>query len=215
MVIDMKKILSFFICAVLISCVVVPAKAVEYSYDGLYSIDLPEEYTEIEAHKFTGQDDSAFSVTVDENDEKKSYADMSEKEVLEYGKALEEDGTQAFKLLEKDGKMELVSAEKVKHPDGKTAIVTVIRTSVTENGKTASHLQKMYEFSCNENVYRFIYTADKDEDVDNLNDAFNSIKIEEAEIKSTTDKIVDILALCGLLLLLFIGIFKFIRGRKR
>ncbi len=211
----MKRILTALLCLTVAFVLCVNAYAVERKYENMYSIDLPEEYYEIEEHKFIGDDDSTFSVTIDENtDGEYSVENLSRKELEENAKTLAESAKEAFESINEDGGMELVSVEKIKHPNGKTAAVTVYKTYMTDGKKNVSHLQKIYEFAGVNNKYTFIYTAEKDEDIDSLDDAFNSINIFEAEAESTFDKIVNTAALAGLVCLFLLGIFRFIRGRK-
>ncbi len=211
----MKRVLPFFMCILITLCCYVNAEAVSYVYDGYYSVDVPENFGAVSENNFISEDGASFVASYEENAEKKSYADMSKKDVLQYGEALVSKSTEAFAAFGKEGKMELVSAEKVKHSNGYTAIVIVMKTSMTDGDKTVSNLQKMYEFSCTENMYRFIYTPDKDEDIDKLDETFASIEIYEAEIKGVVDKIIDAALLFAIFLLIFAGIFKFIRGKKK
>ncbi len=211
----MKKILSPLICLIAVFALCVNVYAVERKYENMYSVDLPEEYYEVEEHKFVGDDGDTFSVTIEENtDGEYSIENLSQKELEKSAKALAESAKEAFESIGEDGGTELVSVEKSKHPNGKTAAVTVYKTYMTDGKKTVSHLQKMYEFAGVNNKYTFIYTAENDEDIDSLDDAFNSIKIFEAEAESTLDKIVSTAALAGLVCLFLLGIFRFIRGRK-
>ncbi len=211
----MKKILTVLLCVILTGAFCVTSFAKEYSYNDMYTIDMPESFFQVDSQKFAGEDNSDFSITVEENqDGKYSIENISEKKLREEAQLLAKEASKAFASIGKDGKMEYVFAEKVKHPNGMTAAVMVFKTSVTEGSEEISHYQKMYEFSGVKNKYRFVYTPYSSDDVDALDDAFNSIKINESEAKSNFDKLKDYTGLVVIVVLLSIGIFKFIRGKK-
>ncbi len=195
-------------------CVSVSAKL--YNGNDKLTIELPDDYTEVGEGKFIADDDSSFSITVKEKEDKKyCIEDMSEEELLKEAETEAQLGAAAFAAIGKKGDMEVVSCKKAEHPDDKFACVTVYKTSMEKEGKTVSHLQKTYFFSCANNEYTFVYTPIKDENIDALDASFESIVINEADAESTVDKLMGMIAPAIIILLFLFGIFKFIRGRKR
>ncbi len=212
----MKKILLIALAVVTLCCLCINSAAVLYEYDGLYSVDLPESFVEMEEHNFIDDNNSNFRADIEDNEELNfCIRNLSDKDIKENADLLASEAKGAFEILGKDGEMKVVSCEKIKHSNGRWAVVTVFKTTVKENNKTASHLQKMYEFDGIKNKYTFIYTADKDEEIDSLDSSFDSIVIYESEAESIADKVIDRLALVGLCILLLIGIIRFIKGKRK
>ncbi len=191
------------------------ALAYNYSIEGSYSIELPEDFSQVGEGQFIADDNSSFGITVKEKEDKNyCIENLSNKKLLENAKKEAEAGSAAFAALGKQGGIEVISCQKVKHPNGKTASFAIYKTFMEKDGKTVSHLQKLYLFSCKENDYTFVYTPHNDENIDAIDNVFNSIVIEEPDAKSTVDKLWEMIPLSVIILLILFGIFKFIRGRK-
>lgn len=208
----MKKILSivFSVCfAVLLN---VSAFANLYEYKDLYSVDIPENFQQTEDGKFISDDNSTFIVSYEDNAELKyCVADLSEKKLKEAAEFMASEASNAFKAIGEEGKMELVSVEKIKHPNGMYAAVAVYKTSAIMNGEEKSHLQKVYEFGGANNKYTFVYTPYDDGKIDALDETFDSIIINEAELPGVVDKLGYGVVLVVIVILLVIGILRFFR----
>ncbi len=212
----MKKTICLFFCVVVLFATAVNVNAVKYKYEDLYAVKLPDDFEEVYEHKYVGDDSSAFYVTIEENPNGEyCIENLSEEKLRENAEAFASKAAEGFAAVELKGKSEVVSVEKIKHPNGMTAVVTVYETSVEKDGETISNLQKAYEFSGAENKYTFTYTGDKPENVDDLDSAFDSIYIFEGEAESYFDKALMIVVFAFLVFLVLLGIFKFIRGRKK
>ncbi len=216
----MKKLFSAVMCAVLIFMMCVPAFAFEYDGGGLYKIELPNDFTELEEGKFSGKsntkfENATFSVSYSDNTtEKFSVEESTEDELREIAEFMAQNGTNAFELANKKGSMEVVSCQKKEHPNGKSAAVIVFKTTMEGEAGEVSHLQKLYFFSGSEKTYSFSYTSAKDEDIDALDVSFDSIIITEGEPKTVKDKVIEYVILAVILLLLVLGIIRFFRRKK-
>ena len=111
----------------------------------------------------------------------------------------------------KAGGTEVVSVSKIKHQSGKTALVILYNTYMVKDGEKVSHLQKAYTFSCEDNVYSFVYTPHNDKDIDKFDSSFDSINIPEPEIKSIVSKIKEACIVAVFFLLIILGIVRFLR----
>ncbi len=212
----MKKLTLISIVICLFISLSITAFAYSYSVENSYSIEMPDDFSQVGEGRFISKDNSSFGITVREKKDKNyCIENMSDKKLLEQAKKEAESGKDGFASLGKKGGIEVVSCQKVKHPNGKTASVTVYKTFMEKDGKEVSHLQKLYLFSCIENDYTFVYTPYDDKNIDSLDSSFDSIVIEEADAKSTVDKLLEMIPLGIIILLFLLGIFKFIRGRKK
>ncbi len=194
----------------------VTSSAFTYNGGDLYTIELPDGYTEYDEGNFKVDDGSAFTIGVEDNTELKyCVSDLNEKKLRESAENMANEAVSAFALVGKEGKMEVVSVKKVKHPNGMDAAVTVFKTSAIINGEEKTHLQKVYEFGGAVNKYTFIFTPDKADDIDALDSAFDSIIINEVEAPGVVDLIIRYSVLGVIVVLLCVGIFKFLRKPKR
>ncbi len=210
----MKKIIATVVAISAFTSLYVNAAAYTFNGHDKYTIELPEKYIQSGVDSFIA-DNANFNVSIEEKEEKNyCIENLSNEKLLKQAKEEAEKASEAFTALGKKGGTEVVSCEKIKHPDGKTACVTVYKTSMEKSGKTVSHLQKTYEFSCKTNNYSFVYTPSNDKDIDAFDEAFNSIKIIEPDAKSTVDKLTESIPLVIIFFLIILGIFKFIRGKK-
>ena len=205
----MKKLPVFIIGFVLCLQCAVCAGAQVFEAE-LYSVNLPDGFYQAKEGGYISDNGSTFAVTLSDNSEVKlCFADMNEKKIDEYTSMIAEASTDAFASVGMEGEIAIVSSEKVKHQNGKTAIVTVVKTSAVMNGKKVESFQKMYEFTGENNKFTFAYTPGEESSIDDLDEAFNSIEIKEAEIDSMSDKAVSALMYIAILLLIIVGIAKF------
>ncbi len=189
------------------------ANAYTYDTNPLYTIEMPEEFSCVKEDCFvsTGEEDKTFSVAMTPNvEEKFCIADMNDKEVQEYAQTVATQGTKAYKSLGVVGSMDVVSAEKIKHPNGKTALVIVFKTVVKSDGKTKEKYQKICEFSGVDNKFTFTYTSKKNQ-IKDMDESFLSIVVNETQIESKADKLTSAVLFGGVILVVLLGILRFIK----
>lgn len=205
----MKKFFSlFFVLALIVTAV--PCSAYLFEGNPNYSIELPDDYDLVGEDKFISDKGDAFAVSYEENTDEFCVEDLSEEDMKGYVENLAKEGTEAFKMLEVDGKIEVVSYRKTENINGKTALEIVFKTSAKrEEGETV-RLQKIYLFSCEENKYTFTYTAEDEKDINALDGAFSTIVINEKQIESKKDSLVTLGMCAAVVLLILVGVIKFI-----
>lgn len=213
----MKKISVLLLTVLAIAQLTLFANAYTFNGSDLYTIDIPDSFTQVSSAQFSAKDGSTLDINISSNTEEYCIENMSNKKIRENAEKEANAAKEAFKMSDKKGEMEVVSAEKIKHPSGKTAYVTVFRTTIEEDGKPLSHLQKSYTFAGKEKIYSFIYTPANEDDINSLQETFDSIDISESEIKSTLDKVKDAGILAGFFLLILLGIIRFLRtpGKRK
>ncbi len=205
----MKKFFALFFVLILF-VTAVPCGAT-YNFNGeRYSIELPDDYDLAGEDKFISDKGDAFSVSYEENTDDFCVADLSEEEMKSYVEKLASEGTEAFKMLEMDGKMEVVSYKKIENINGKTALEIVLKTSAKKEEGETVRLQKIYLFSGEENKYTFTYTAKDEKDINALDEALNTIVINEKQIESKKDNLVTLGMCAVVVLLILVGVIKFI-----
>lgn len=205
----MKKFFALFFILVLFVTAVPCGAAYKFSAER-YSIDLPDDFDFAAEDRFIGDNGDTLTVTIEKNTEKFCIADLSEEDMKKYAENLAEEGTQGFTSIGMEGKVEVVSYRKIENVNGKTVLETVLKTSAkTEDGE-AIHLQKLCEFAGVKNKYTFIYTANEEKDIDAFDESFKTIVIEEEQIESKKDKLVTIGMCAGVVLLILVGVVKFV-----
>lgn len=218
----MKKAVSLiFILIMLFSCAV-SASAEVFNGADLFTVDLPEGFEQTSSDSldftFTNKNGDNFSVTYNGNtqeDEVFSPADMSKKDIQEYINMLSESAETVMKDYADEFELKFSSWEKIKHKNGKTALVYRAKTTITKNEKTVVYYQTIYEFGGVDYKYTFTYTTDDEEKKDSFNEVFESINIFEAETESNIDKLTGYAVAGGLALLIVMGIIRFIRTPEK
>ena len=218
----MKKAVSLiFTLFMLFSCVV-SVNAEEFNGADLFTVDLPEDFeqkgTNVSDFTFTNESGDSFTVAYSDNTQEDkifSPADMSEKEIEAYNNALAEESKAVMKDFADAFDMKFISGEKVKQKNGKTAIVSQTKTTITQNDKTSVYYQTVYEFGGVDYKYTFTYTTDNESEKNSFTEVFESIDIFEAEAESNLDKLAGYAVAGGVLLLIFIGIIRFIRTPEK
>ena len=208
----MKKFSALLLALIFI--IQLPATVGAYFYEGsgsAYTMELPEDYREVSTNSFMANDNSTLNVNITENEEDYCIADNSEKKLSEIAKAEAKVIGETFKAMGKAGGTDVVSVSKIKHQSGKTALVILYNTYMVKDGEKVSHLQKAYTFSCEDNVYSFVYTPHNDKDIDKFDSSFDSINIPEPEIKSIVSKIKEACIVAVFFLLIILGIVRFLR----
>lgn len=207
----MKKSLIIILSIIFILQTAPFVSAYTFDSDPLYSIELPEEFERVSESSFTTDDGRTFTVNYTDNTEEKfCIANLNKTETEEYADRIATESKSAFDSLGMDGSMEVISAEKIKHQNGKTAFVAVFKTVVNRENKQTVRYQKLYEFTGENNKFSFSYTAGKQE-INDFDDAFNTIVINEPQIESVADKVTTAAIYGGVILVVFAGIIRFIR----
>ncbi len=209
----MKKLFVIFFSILICLNTCICVSAVDYDRE-LYSIQLPDDYDWIQEESYISDNGSTFSVSTSDNTkEKKSIADMSKKDIEKHVGEMEQLSSAAMSIVGRDGKIEVVSTEKVDHPNGQKALVTVFKTTAKkEDGTVTTKFQKMYEFTGVKNQFRFTYTASDEKFIDDLDASFDSIVIKETEAESRLDKLGSAGILAVFAILICLGIARFIKG---
>ena len=218
----MKKAVSFIFTFLLLWSFTVSVNAAEFNGSDLFTVDLPDDFEQTGANvtdfTFTNEDGDTFAVSYSDNTEKDetfSPADMSKKEIDEYINSLSEESKTVMEDFADSFELKFLSGEKVKHKNGKTALVCQTKTTITKNKKTAVYYQTMYEFGGAQNKYIFTYTTDDEKKKDSFNEVFESINIFEGETESNLDKLASYAVLGGIGFLILIGIIRFIRTPEK
>lgn len=218
----MKKAVGLIFTFLMLCSFVVSVNAEEFNGADLFTIDLPEEFQQNEASSsdfsFENADGDTLSVTYNDNTQKEnifSPVDMSKKEIEEYTAMLSEESKIVMKDYADDFELKFLSGEKIKHKNGKTAIVCQTKTTITKDKRTVVYYQTLYEFGGVDYKYTFTYTTDDEKKKDNFNNVFESINIFEGQTKSKFDKLAEYALFGGLGLLILIGIIRFIRTPEK
>ena len=218
----MKKAVSLIFTFLMLFSFVLSVNAKEFNGADLFTIDLPEEFQQNEASSsdfsFENADGDTLSVTYNDNTQKEnifSPVDMSKKEIEEYTAMLSEESKIVMKDYADDFELKFLSGEKIKHKNGKTAIVCQTKTTITKDKRTAVYYQTLYEFGGVDYKYTFTYTTDDEKNKNSFNEVFDSINIFEVETKSNFDKLAEYALFAALGLLLLIGIIRFIRTPEK
>ena len=218
----MKKTVSLIFTIFMLFPFALSVNAEEFNGADLFTIDLPDGFEQTGAamtdFTFTDEAGDTFTVSYADNTQEDSVfspADMNKKEIEEYTNSLSEESASIMKDFADDFELKFVSGEKVKQKNGKTALVSQTKTTITQNKKTSVYYQTMYEFGGIDYKYTFTYTTDDEARKDSFNEAFESIDIFESETKSNSDKLAEY-ALFGVLgLLILVGIIRFIRTPEK
>lgn len=212
----MKKYLIVLLSLIIVLQSVILADAAVYNKDSRYTIDLPDKFQSAGDNKFSADDKSNFYISFDDNSEEKfCVADMSDKDIREYTAKLVAEGEAAFANLGMDAEMKIVSAEKIKHPNGMYAFFMILETACTDAGKTKTNYQKIYAFSGVENIITFTYTADKKEQLNDADTAFDSIVINEGQAESRFDKIKTAVFYVVIILVILLAVILFVKKRSK
>lgn len=205
----MKKFFAlFFVMALLMTAI--PCGA-SYIFDAeLYSIELPDDFDLVGENEFISDKGDAFSVSYEENTDEFCIADLSEENMKSYVENLAAEGARAFKSLDLNGNMQVVSYKKIENLNRKTALEIVFKTSLKREESETVRLQKIYLFSGEENKYTFTYTAKDEKDINAFDEAFSTIVINEKQIEGKNDSLVT-LGMCAVIVaLILVGVIKFV-----
>ena len=206
----MKKLIAlFFVLALIVTAV--PCSAYLFEESSLYTIDLPDDFEYVGEDEFISDNGDTFAVSYEENTDELCVEDLGDDDMKEYAEKLATKGVEAFKSLDMEGNIEIISYKKTENINGKTALEIVLKTSVkNEGGEGISHLQKLYLFTCEENIYNFTLTAQEEKDINSLDGALSTIVIKEKQIESKKDNLVTLGMGAVVVVLIFVGVIKFI-----
>ena len=212
----MKKYLIVLLSLIIVfQCIVVSCAGL-YDGDSRYTIDLPEKFSQIGENRFRADDNSEFSVTFEDNKEKQfCVADMSDKDIDEYIATMETESKALLKEVGVDGSIKIISAEKIKHTNGRYALVILLETKYTVEGKTTVKYQKIYGFSCVENKMSFTYTVDDKEKLNDFDESFDSIVVNEKKVESKLDKLTTVATYVGIIIVVLVLVIWFVKRRSR
>ncbi len=208
----MKKYLTILLSVIIILQCNVLAGAIVHNDDPRYTVDLPEEFQEVQDNKFISSDKSNFLVSFSDNtQEKLCVEDMSDKDVKKFA----EDMAVALNSVGADMNIKVVSAEKIKHNNGKKALVIVFEKTSTSDVEKNTHYQKTYMFSGEENIVTFAYTTRDKAQLNAIDSAFDSIVVNEPEIESKMDKLTSVAIGAVVVIVGIIGVVLFVKRRNR
>lgn len=218
----MKKAISLTLILMLFISLAVSANAEVFNGADLFTVDIPEEFQQTDADEnsfsFGNNDGDTFIVTYVDNTEEDgvfSVKDMSEKDIEEYTSTLSEEAETVMKDYADAFELKFLSGEKIKHKSGKTALACQTKTTITSGDKNNIYYQTMYEFGGANYKYTFTYTTADEDQKDSFNEVFASIDIFESETQSNLDKLSGYAGAGVIVLLLVIGIIRFIRTPEK
>ncbi len=218
----MKKAVTLIFTLVMFFSFAICANAEVFNGADLFTVDLPEGFEQTGANisdfNFTNENGDTFTVSYNDNTSEDYIfcpANMSKKDIEEYTSSISEESKVVMKEFAEDFDIKFLSGEKVKHKNGKTALVCQTKTTITKNKKTVVYYQTMYEFGCVDYKYTFTYTTDIEENKDNLKDVFDSIEVFEGETESNLDKVTTFAVAVLMAILVVAGIVRFIRTPEK
>ena len=218
----MKKVVSLIFALIMLFSCAIGASAEEFNGADLFTVDIPEGFEQtgekVSSFTFTNKDGDSFTISYSDNTQEDSIfspADMSKKEIEEYTNALSTEAESIMRTYADGFELEFLNSEKVKHNNGKTALVCQTKTTMKKGEKTGIFYQTMYEFGCKDYKYTFTYTTSDKNEKDSLGVAFESINISEPETATKLDALKDFAVASAVLLLILIGIIKFIRTPEK
>ena len=218
----MKKAVSLIFILIMFFSFAVSASAEVFNGADLFTVDLPEGFEQTGANisdfNFTNENGDTFTVSYNDNTSEDYIfcpANMSKKNIEEYTNALSTESADVMKDYADSFDLKFLYAEKIKHSNGKIALVCQTKTTITQNKKDNIYYQTLYEFGGVDYKYTFTYTTDDEEKKDSFNEVFESINIFEAETESNIDKLTGYAVAGGLALLIVMGIIRFIRTPEK
>ncbi|MBE6799905.1 MAG: hypothetical protein E7529_01725 [Ruminococcaceae bacterium] len=218
----MKKVLSLILILIVFCSFAITANAEEFNGADLFTVDLPEGFEQTGANisdfNFINENADTFTVSYNDNTSEDYIfcpANMSKKDIEEYTNALYTESANVMKDYADGFELKFLYAEKIKHPNGKKALVCQTKTTITQNKKDNIYYQTLYEFGGVDYKYTFTYTTTDEKKKDSFKEAFESINIFEGETESNSDKITGYAVAGGLVLLLVAGIVRFIRTPEK
>lgn len=207
----MKRFLTLILSIVIALQCTVFASAVTYEVNSRYTFDLSDDYYMAEENKFISKADASnFLVSFEPAaDSELCVGDMSDKEI----KGFADEMAQALNSVGAGMNIRVLSADKVKHPNGKNALSIILEQSPVGDG-TAKY-QKVYIFTCVENTITFSYTTTEKDALSKLDATFDSIEIDEKEAGGAADKIKTAVFYAGIFIVLTVVVVLFVKRRTK
>ncbi len=207
----MKRFLCLLLALFMVASMIVVAGAGKVEKEQ-YTIELPDGFVETDESRFVGTNKENLLVKIEENtDDTICVADMSQRDVEDYVNNVAELSKSAFELVDRQGSMEVLSAGVEKHVNGREVLVATYKTTAVSEAKTTVLYQRVYDFSCVNNKYSFVFTAQTEKELDDFKPAFDSIAINEAENKGFKGDIGAYITVGIVFGLFILGIIRFIR----
>ena len=218
----MKKAIGLILTLLIFCSLVISVNAKEFNGADLFTIDIPDEFEQSEAGSgdfyFKNENGDTITVSYSDNTDEEyifSPADMSKKDIEEYTGLLSEEAENVMKAYADEFELKFLSAEKIKLESKKTALVCKTQVTIKGKDKEAVHYQTMYEIGGKNYKYTFTYTTENENKKDALDTSFATINVLEAETESNFDKLKDYAIAGVLVLLLIMGIIRFIRTPEK
>lgn len=215
----MKKICYLITSLVVLSLTCIPVFAYIFDGDSLFTIDIPENFTQTDysdsSYVFQNSEGDTFNVSFSANEDKFCATGMNEKDIKAHKADYAKDVETAMESFDLEIKSEFISCQKVKTDDGATALVSVIKTTIKKDEIAETYYQKVYELGGVNNRYTFSFATTDEVRVDSFDESFSSIVLNEATLRSTGENIA-VFAFGALIIILIIaGIVRFIRTPEK
>ncbi len=205
----MKKILSVILSVFVVLQLVCVCSAKEFSYGDMYTIEIPEGFEKTGEQSFANENGAILDVVQQENTDDFSVRTLTKSSIKEITTVMIEELSTALSDLGREVENEVLYADVVKHPNGQKAFTFEFKATTKSGSVEKTKYQKVYVFSCQDNIYSFTYASTGEEDRSLMDSAFDSIVIKEAENRIILDRLGEIIAMVGLFALIVIGIAKF------
>lgn len=213
----MKKVLS--VCFALLFTVfsAISVCAYEFNGDSLFSMDMPKEFKQNEmddGYSFSSENGETLSVKYVDNEGVEdifSVKDMTKSDIKKYADKLVSGIKETLALYEISAEVEVVSAKRQKVESGDEALVIELKTTATSENEKQTYYQKLYEFGGINNKFTFTFTTESSERANAFDDAFSTIDIHEAQLRSDKGDLAAYAIVGVITALIVVGIIKFIK----
>ena len=215
----MKKLCYLISLVVIFSVTSISASAYNFDGNSLFTVDIPEGFTQTDytetSYTFSNTNGDSFNISFTANEKDFCVKDMNKKDIAAYKEKYYQDVTTAMEAYKLDIKSEVVSCEKLKVADGTTALVSVLKSTISNENRAETYFQKVYEFGGVNNKYTFSFSTPEEKRLDSLDDTFSSIVLNEVSFRSKGETIA-IYSLAIVIALLFVaGIIRFLRTPEK
>lgn len=214
---NMKKVFS--VCLALLFTVfsAVSVCAYEFNGDSFFSMDMPKEFKQDktdDGYSFSSENGETLSVEYVDNEDVEdvfSVKDMTKADIKKYTDKLASSVKEALALYEISAETEIISAKRQKLESGDEALVIQLKTTAVSENKTQTYYQKLYEFGGINNKFTFTFTTESSERANSFDDAFSTIDIHEAQLRSDKGDLTAYAVVGVITALIVVGIIKFIK----
>ncbi len=192
--------------------------AESFSYGNIYTIDIPEGFEETDEQTLKNENGAMLVISQQKNTDGFSVSELSKKDQKEAAEFMSQELSSTLKGFGENVETEVISVDVINHRDDKKTFTFQCKTTSENADVQRVCYHKAYIFSCEENIYSFVYTSSGESDKDLMDEAFETIRINEEEKSIVGDKLTELAALLVMLLLLCVGIGKFFvkpKGKKK